>query len=147
MSSKRAVKAGCGGAGTIGCSTKQEGPTLIYLNQLILLAALNQKMRGEQVFFYKELIFFIACMARHLKPPTHLPTVVITFVLVSPIHGAGHPERKKSEIIFPAIPIFVPEHLGSATYPPSQDVCLDGREVTFPTAATTKGLLTLILPT
>ncbi len=57
---KRAVKAGCGGAGaaTIGCSAEQEGPSLIYLNQLILHAVLDQKMRGEQVFFYEEHTFF-----------------------------------------------------------------------------------------
>ena len=51
-SSKRAVKAGWGSAGTamIGCSAKQEESNLINLNQLILHAALDQKMRGEQVF-------------------------------------------------------------------------------------------------
>ncbi len=37
-------------------------PNLIYLNQLILHAALNQKMRGELVIFYEELIFFFDCV-------------------------------------------------------------------------------------
>ncbi len=56
---KEGNEGGYGGAGAtmIGCSAEQGGPNLIYLNQLILHAALNQKMRGEQVFFYKELVF------------------------------------------------------------------------------------------
>ena len=74
------------------------------------------------------------------------PRNVITFVLDSLIHGPGPPEQKKMERIFPAIPIFVPERPGSAAYPPSWEVRLDSREGTFPTA-TTRGLLTLILPT
>ncbi len=76
------------------------------------------------------------------------PRNVITFVLVSPIHGPGHSEWKILERIFPAIPIFVPERPGSAAYPPPWEVRTDSREVTFPsTAATTRGLLALILPT
>jgi hypothetical protein len=34
-------------------------PNLIYLNLLILHAALNQKRRGERAFFHKELILFL----------------------------------------------------------------------------------------
>jgi hypothetical protein len=53
----------------ISCSAKQEGPNLIYLNQLILHAALNQKMKGEQVLFYKELIFFDRVRGKALQVP------------------------------------------------------------------------------
>jgi hypothetical protein len=53
----------------IGCSAEQEGPNLIYLNQLILHAALNQKMRGERVFFYEELVFFDRVRGKALQVP------------------------------------------------------------------------------
>jgi hypothetical protein len=46
-----------------------DGPNLIYLNQLILHAALNQKMRGEQVFFYKELIFLDRVHGKAIQVP------------------------------------------------------------------------------
>jgi hypothetical protein len=62
---------------------------------------------------------------------------MITFVLDSLIHGPGHPERKKMETIFLAIPIFVPKHLGSVACPPPWDLHPDSPEGTFPTAATT----------
>ncbi len=45
------------------------GPNLIYLNQLILHPALNQKMRGELVFFYKELIFLDCVRGKALQVP------------------------------------------------------------------------------
>jgi hypothetical protein len=64
------------------------------------------------------------------------PKNVITFVLDSPIPGPGHPEWKKSEGIFPAIQIFVPERLGSAAYLTPWEVHLDSWEVTFPAPTT-----------
>jgi hypothetical protein len=50
------------------------------------------------------------------------------------IHGPGHPEWKKSERIFKAIPNFDPKRPGSAAYPPPREVHPDSSEGPFPQA-------------